>query len=39
MIWFIVGLAVGMACYIAIYFIVSKRKKKKQKLESENKIK
>lgn len=39
MIWFIIGLAVGMACYITIYFIVSKRKQKKQKLESENKIK
>lgn len=39
MIWFIVGLAVGMACYITIYFIVSKRKQKKQKLESESKLK
>ena len=39
MIWFICGLAVGIVCYITIYFIVSKRKQKKQKLESESKIK
>lgn len=39
MIWFIVGLVVGMACYIIIYFIVTKRRQKKQKFESESKLK
>ena len=39
MIWFICGLVFGMACYITIYFIVTKRRQKKQKLESESKIK